>query len=46
MPQQNLYAMCAEQPHPRIKCHVSKRTGEKIYHLSSDIQYDTAIIDI
>jgi DUF2075 family protein len=32
--------------YPRIKCHISKRTGEKIYHLPFDQQYDTTMIDI
>lgn len=30
---------------PRIKCNINRSTGEKIYHLPFDQQYDTAIID-
>lgn len=30
---------------PRIKCHVNKKSGEKIYHLPFDQQYDTTVID-
>lgn len=31
--------------YPSIKCNISKRTGEKIYHLPMDQQYDRTIID-
>ncbi len=30
---------------PRIKCNINRSTGEKIYHLPFDQQYDTAIIN-
>jgi hypothetical protein len=33
------------QRYPSIKCNVSRRTGEKIYHLPFDQQYDTTIIE-
>jgi len=33
------------EKYPSIKCNVSKRTGEKIYHLSMDQQYDRTIIE-
>jgi len=32
--------------YPCIKCHVSKQTGEKIYHLPFDQQYDRTIIEL
>ncbi|MGH1363891.1 MAG: restriction endonuclease [Calditrichia bacterium] len=32
------------KPYPMIKCNISKRTGEKIYHLPFDQQYDKVII--
>lgn len=31
--------------YPSIKCNVSRRTGEKIYHLPMDQQYDRTIIE-
>jgi hypothetical protein len=31
--------------YPCIKCHISKQTGEKIYHLPFDQQYDRTIIE-
>ena len=31
--------------YPSIKCNVSKRTGEKIYHLPFDQQYDNTRVD-
>lgn len=31
--------------YPCIKCHISKRTGAKIYHLPFDQQYDRTIIE-
>lgn len=31
--------------YPRIKCNVASRTGEKIYHLPFDQQYDTTLIE-
>lgn len=33
------------KPYPSIKCNVSRRTGEKIYHLPFDQQYDTTIVE-
>lgn len=30
---------------PRIKCNVNRTTGEKIYHLPFDQQYDTTVIN-
>ena len=30
---------------PRIKCNISQRSGEKIYHLPFDQQYDNTIIE-
>lgn len=32
-------------PYPRIKCNVSRRDGERIYHLPFDQQYDATKID-
>lgn len=32
-------------PYPRIKCNVSRRDGERIYHLPFDQQYDRTVID-
>lgn len=32
---------CAFEPYPCIKCNISERTGERIYHLPFDQQYDT-----
>jgi hypothetical protein len=31
--------------YPRIKCNISRRTGERIYHLPFDQQYDTTTIE-
>lgn len=31
--------------YPSVKCNVSRRTGEKIFHLPFDQQYDTALIE-
>lgn len=31
--------------YPKIKCNISERTGEKIYHLPFDQQYDRIIIE-
>jgi hypothetical protein len=31
--------------YPRIKCNVARRTGERIYHLPFDQQYDTTTIE-
>ena len=31
--------------YPSIKCNVARRTGEKIFHLPFDQQYDTALIE-
>lgn len=33
------------QRYPCIKCNISRKTGEKIYHLPMDQQYDTAVIE-
>jgi hypothetical protein len=33
------------KPYPCIKCNISRRTGEKIYHLPFDQQYDRTIIE-
>ena len=34
------------QKYPSIKCNISKRTAEKIYHLPMDQQYDRTIIEL
>jgi hypothetical protein len=31
--------------YPRIKCNIAKRSGERIYHLPFDQQYDTTVIE-
>ena len=31
--------------YPSVKCNVSRRTGEKIYHLPFDQQYDRTLIE-
>jgi hypothetical protein len=31
--------------YPSIKCNISRRSGEKIYHLSFDLQYDRTLIE-
>jgi hypothetical protein len=31
--------------YPRIKCNISRRSGERIYHLPFDQQYDTTVIE-
>lgn len=33
------------EDYPLIKCNISQGTGEKIYHLPFDQQYDKVIID-
>jgi len=33
------------EEYPSIKCNISKRTGEKIYHLPMDQQYDRTVIE-
>ncbi len=33
------------ESYPSVKCNVSRRTGEKIFHLPFDQQYDTALIE-
>ncbi len=33
------------KPYPSVKCNIARRTGEKIYHLPFDQQYDTALIE-
>ncbi len=35
----------APKPYPSIKCNVSRRDGDKIYHLPFDQQYDTTVIE-
>jgi hypothetical protein len=32
--------------YPRIKCNVSRRGGEKLYHLPFDQQYDRTVVDL
>lgn len=32
-------------PYPSVKCNTSRRTGEKIFHLPFDQQYDTILIE-
>lgn len=32
------------KPYPCIKCNVARETGEKIYHLPFDLQYDQVVI--
>jgi hypothetical protein len=36
---------CAYQSYPSIKCNVSRRGGEKIYHLPFDQQYDRVLVE-
>ena len=31
--------------YPRIKCNIARRTGERIYHLPFDQQYDSTVIE-
>lgn len=31
--------------YPRIKCNIARRTGERIYHLPFDQQYDTTLVE-
>ena len=33
------------EPYPSVKCNVSRRTSEKIYHLPFDQQYDNILIE-
>jgi len=33
------------EPYPSVKCNVARRTGEKIFHLPFDQQYDTILIE-
>jgi hypothetical protein len=33
------------QRYPSVKCNVSRKTGERIFHLPSDQQYDTIVIE-
>jgi len=33
------------RPYPLIKCHINKKSGEKIYHLPFDQMYDKAILE-
>jgi hypothetical protein len=35
----------ALQRYPTIKCNISKKTGQKIYHLPMDQQYDRTIVE-
>jgi hypothetical protein len=39
-----LYENYEQVPYPMIKCNISRSTGEKIYHLPMDQQYDKVII--
>lgn len=34
-----------DKKYPSIKCNISKKTGEKIYHLPFDQQYDNIVIE-
>lgn len=36
----------ALKPYPCIKCNVSRSTGERIYHLPFDQQYDSTVVEI
>lgn len=40
-----IYANFPLQKYPLVKCNVSRRTGEKIYHLPFDQQYDRTLIE-
>ena len=40
-----IYENIPFQPYPSIKCNVSRRTGEKIYHLPFDQQYDRTLVE-
>jgi hypothetical protein len=31
--------------YPRIKCNIARRTGERIYHLPFDQQYDSTMVE-
>jgi hypothetical protein len=31
--------------YPRIKCNISRQTCEKIYHLPTDVAYDSTVIE-
>ena len=33
------------KPYPSIKCNISRKTGEKIYHLPFDQQYDNTVVE-
>jgi hypothetical protein len=33
------------EDYPRIKCNIAHRTGERIYHLPFDQQYDATMIE-
>ncbi len=36
---------CPLDRYPSIKCNISRRTGEKIYHLPFDQQYDNTVVE-
>jgi hypothetical protein len=40
-----LYESFPIKPYPSIKCNISQRSGERIYHLPFDQQYDRTLID-
>jgi hypothetical protein len=40
-----LYERYAFEPYPCIKCNVAHLSGEKIYHLPFDQQYDSTVVD-
>jgi hypothetical protein len=38
-------AQTSRSDYPRIKCNIAHRTGERIYHLPLDQQYDTTVVE-
>jgi len=36
---------CPFEPYPSVKCNISRKNREKIYHLPFDQQYDTTLIE-
>jgi len=40
-----IYEKLPFEPYPSIKCNVSRRTSERIYHLPFDQQYDRTLIE-
>lgn len=36
---------CPFEPYPSVKCNISRKNGEKIYHLPFDQQYDTTLVE-